>query len=98
ILEATGGRPGPGIGRTAREDSPGTVFRALESLTLRELEVLELLALRLSYKEIGEELFISMHTVKSHAVSIYHKLDVENRRQSLARAKSLGWTPQATPR
>lgn len=63
----------------------------LEVLTLRESEVLHALARRLSYQEIGDELFISAHTVKSHATHIYEKLGVANRRQALAKAQALGW-------
>jgi LuxR family transcriptional regulator, maltose regulon positive regulatory protein len=69
----------------------------LELLTVREAEVLECLARRLSYKEISDELFISFHTVKSHATSIYDKLGVDNRRQAIARAQSLGWVPLGVP-
>ncbi|HEU5432257.1 MAG TPA: LuxR C-terminal-related transcriptional regulator, partial [Thermomicrobiales bacterium] len=61
-------------------------------LTARELDVLGCLAERLSYKEIGERLFISPMTVKRHAGSIYGKLDVGSRRQALAKARDLGWS------
>jgi ATP/maltotriose-dependent transcriptional regulator MalT len=62
-------------------------------LTARELDVLACLGERLSYKEIGERLFISPMTVKRHAGSIYGKLDVGSRRQALAKARELGWRP-----
>lgn len=63
-----------------------------EVLTEREADVLLGLTRRLSYQEIADELFISLNTVKSHAISIYRKLDVPNRRQALRKAHALGWS------
>ncbi|HET7093727.1 MAG TPA: bifunctional ornithine acetyltransferase/N-acetylglutamate synthase, partial [Thermomicrobiales bacterium] len=65
------------------------------TVTEREVEVLERLARRQSYQEISDELFITVHTVKSHAANIYGKLDVANRRQALLKAAALGWNPPA---
>jgi LuxR family maltose regulon positive regulatory protein len=50
---------------------------------------------RLSYREIGDELFISMQTVKSHTARIYDKLGARNRLEALAKAESLGWNVPA---
>jgi LuxR family maltose regulon positive regulatory protein len=65
----------------------------VEPLTDRELEVLQLLAGRLSNRELGRRLFISLPTVKSHTRSIYGKLGVHNREQAVARARALGILP-----
>jgi LuxR family maltose regulon positive regulatory protein len=61
-----------------------------EPLTNRELDVLELLARRLSNKEIAEKLFISTTTVKGHLQNIYGKLDVSKRREAVEKAKNIG--------
>ena len=50
-----------------------------EVLSSREIEVLKALIEGLSNKEIGEKLFISISTVKTHIINIYSKLGVKNR-------------------
>lgn len=59
-------------------------------LTERELEVLELLAERLSIQEISSRLYISPSTVQQHTHHIYRKLNVANKRQAVASAEMLG--------
>jgi LuxR family maltose regulon positive regulatory protein len=65
----------------------------VEPLTERELDVLRLLAERLSNREIGRRLFVSLPTVKSHTSSIYGKLGVHSREDAVARARALGILP-----
>jgi LuxR family transcriptional regulator, maltose regulon positive regulatory protein len=60
------------------------------SLTRAELRVLPLLPTHLTYREIGERLYLSHHTVKTQAMSIYHKLGVSSRGQAVERARRLG--------
>ena len=59
-------------------------------LSAREISVLKLIAQGLSNQEIAESLFISLHTVKTHARRINTKLGVARRTQAVARAKSMG--------
>ncbi|HSR32741.1 MAG TPA: LuxR C-terminal-related transcriptional regulator [Anaerolineae bacterium] len=66
----------------------------IEPLTRREREVLVLLAQHLTYNEIAEQLIITPGTVSGHAVRIYGKLQVNNRRQAVVKAKALGILPQ----
>jgi LuxR family maltose regulon positive regulatory protein len=78
-------RPGslprwPSIGRSA----------LAEPLTEREQEVLELLAQRLSAKEIAQHLVISDRTVKRHCANIYLKLGVGTRKEAVATAIAEG--------
>ncbi|NBA94977.1 helix-turn-helix transcriptional regulator [Pseudomonas sp. R5(2019)] len=61
-----------------------------EQLSGRELAVLELIAQGCSNQQISQQLFISLHTVKTHASHINSKLGVERRTQAVAKAKSLG--------
>jgi LuxR family transcriptional regulator, maltose regulon positive regulatory protein len=76
----------------AHPDSPRqNDFRTL--LTERELEVLELLAERLSIQEISSRLYISPRTVQQHTHHIYRKLNVANKRQAVASAELLGILP-----
>ncbi len=58
-------------------------------LSQRELEVLKLIAQGSSNLQI-DQLFISLHTVKTHARRIHSKLGVERRTQAVAKAKALG--------
>ncbi|NOQ73958.1 MAG: tetratricopeptide repeat protein [Crocinitomix sp.] len=53
-----------------------------EKLSDREQEVLDALVLGLSNKEIGEKLFLSVNTIKTHINNLYLKLDVNNRTQA----------------
>ena len=59
-------------------------------LTLREIEVLRLVADGKSNRAIGRELFLSEATVKSHLVHIFTKLGVTSRTQAVARARETG--------
>ncbi len=61
-----------------------------EALSAREQAVLQLIAQGCSNQEISDQLFISLHTVKTHASHINSKLGVERRTQAVARAKELG--------
>jgi LuxR family maltose regulon positive regulatory protein len=74
--------------------TPGISIKGIaglpEPLSHREQEVLMLLAGRLSNKEIGDRLYISTHTVKRHAHSIYEKLNVKGRREAVTKALGLG--------
>jgi len=69
---------------TVAEPSPGH-----EVLSARELAVLQLIAQGCSNQEISNRLFISLHTVKTHASHINSKLGVERRTQAVARAQEL---------
>ncbi|OPA97194.1 helix-turn-helix transcriptional regulator [Pseudomonas fluorescens] len=60
-----------------------------ETLSVRELAVLQLIAEGCSNQEISNRLFISLHTVKTHASHINSKLGVERRTQAVARAQEL---------
>jgi LuxR family maltose regulon positive regulatory protein len=62
----------------------------VEALSERELSVLRYLPSRLSNREIGDELYVSLNTVKSHLKTIYRKLDVERRDEAVRRARQLG--------
>jgi LuxR family maltose regulon positive regulatory protein len=68
-----------------RPASPGA-----SSLTAAELRLLPLLITHLSFPEIAAEQFLSLHTVKSHAMSIYRKLGAATRSQAVTRARELG--------
>lgn len=55
-------------------------------LTQRESEILNLIQIGLSNREIGEKLFVSENTIKFHLKNIYIKLDVKNRIQAASKA------------
>jgi LuxR family maltose regulon positive regulatory protein len=66
----------------------------VEDLTIREVEVLRLLAQGLPNKEIAAELIISPNTVKKHTINIYRKLHVPNRQRAIRAARTAGYLPQ----
>ena len=63
---------------------------ALEELTPREIEVLQLVAAGLPNKLIAQRLGISEHTVKFHITAIFGKLDAHTRTEAVTRAAQLG--------
>jgi DNA-binding CsgD family transcriptional regulator len=62
-------------------------------LTPREHEILGLIAEGLSNREIGERLFVSENTVKTHSSRLFEKLQVNRRVQAVQRGKELGLIP-----
>jgi DNA-binding NarL/FixJ family response regulator len=60
--------------------------KAIEVLSVRENEVLQLLAKGLLYKEIADQLHISTATVRQHIHKIYEKLHVQNRTEAINKA------------
>jgi DNA-binding CsgD family transcriptional regulator len=61
-----------------------------DPLTARELEVLALVAQGCSNRQIAEELFITVGTVKRYVYDICQKLDAQNRTHAVAKARELG--------
>ncbi|KAA3657168.1 MAG: LuxR family transcriptional regulator [Chloroflexi bacterium] len=61
----------------------------IETLSDRELEVLHLMAQDLSYKEIANQIMVSLNTVRTHIKNIYSKLMVNKRSQAIAKAREL---------
>ncbi|WP_246958214.1 response regulator transcription factor [Brachybacterium sp. Marseille-Q7125] len=59
-------------------------------MTEREWEVARMAAQGLTNQEIGEQLYMSVATVKTHLGRMYHKLDVTNRVQLAIRVLELG--------
>jgi LuxR family transcriptional regulator, maltose regulon positive regulatory protein len=60
------------------------------SLSAAELRLLPLLATHLSFREIGQRLFVTQNTVKTQAISIYRKLGVSSRSDAVQHAQQLG--------
>ena len=80
LIEQYTKRPAPGAGPPAE----------LEELTARELEVLRLLARGMSNAEIGQELFLSPATVKTHVARVLSKLKLRDRIQAVVLAYESG--------
>jgi LuxR family maltose regulon positive regulatory protein len=60
------------------------------SLTTAELRLLPLLPTHLTFAAIGERLYVSKHTVKTQAISIYRKLGASSRSEAVQQAQQLG--------
>ena len=89
----------PGLGTLAREAAAlrdqlskerGSSVPGASALTAAELRLLPLLSTHLSFPEIAQEMFLSRHTIKSEANSIYRKLGVSSRTQAVSRSLELG--------
>jgi predicted ATPase/DNA-binding CsgD family transcriptional regulator len=76
-----------------RMSAPAANRALIEPLSVRELEVLGLVAEGLSNAEIAARLVIAVSTVKVHARAIYGKLGVTSRTQAIAWAQKLGLLP-----
>ena len=61
----------------------------VEPLSPRERAVLRYLPTMMSNQEIAAELFVSVNTVKTHLKAIYRKLDVQDRREAVRRARAM---------
>lgn len=75
---------------TAARDQVLQTENLIEPLSRRELEVLHLIALGKTNQEIAEQLVVAAGTVKTHAASIYRKLEAANRMEAVSRARHLG--------
>jgi LuxR family maltose regulon positive regulatory protein len=82
----TTAKPNTGAAITTRTHGSTVV----EALTSKELEVLRLLPTRLSRREIGQRLYVSLNTVKTHQRALHRKLGVEDRRAAVTRAREFG--------
>jgi LuxR family maltose regulon positive regulatory protein len=80
----------------AHSDNNGDPHTDL-ALTPRELEILELLRTPLTTRQIGEELFLSRNTVKTHQLRIYRKLGVSSRSAAVNSALATGVHGRADP-
>lgn len=75
-------RPARSVGSDAARKSP----RRQGQLTIRELDVLRLMAAGLRNREIGAELSITQGTVKIHVHNILSKLDARTRTEAISKA------------
>ncbi|MFZ2616818.1 MAG: response regulator transcription factor, partial [Anaerolineae bacterium] len=80
----------PPIGDLRQSQIANRKSQMLEPLSQRELEILKLITLGLSNREIGERLFLALDTVKGHNRRIFDKLQVQSRTEAIARARELG--------
>jgi LuxR family transcriptional regulator, maltose regulon positive regulatory protein len=83
----------PATGNTglSNADKADRIIEELpEPLSNREIEVLRLMEDGLTYGEIGNRIFVSVNTVRTHVMHLYGKLGVHNRSAAISKARSLG--------
>jgi len=97
VTEVLARRPGLGVFAGQAADLRAELSHARSSfalgasaLTAAELRLLPMLSTHLSFREIGEEMFLSPNTVKSQAISLYRKLGASSRSQAVTRSRELG--------
>ena len=89
-------RPDLGVLATAvaemrrRLNVASSTLAGSSALTAAELRMLPMLSTPLTFREIGERVFLSHHTVKTHAISIYGKLQASSRSEAVERAIEIG--------
>jgi LuxR family transcriptional regulator, maltose regulon positive regulatory protein len=76
--------------RARLAEERGSTVLGASALTGAELRLLPLLTTHLPFPQIGAELSLSPHTVKSQAMSVYRKLGASTRSQAVTRARELG--------
>ena len=86
---ARGASPGDRLVESRSPVIPGLI----EALSEREREVLHLLAAGKANREIADELFVTLDTVKKHTTHILGKLGATNRTEAAAHARELGLIP-----
>ena len=84
--------PSPLVSSTAPFE-PDTARQRTLGITARELEILTLVALGFSNREIAAQLFVSENTVKTHCARAFDKLGAARRTQAVLRGKELGLLP-----
>jgi LuxR family transcriptional regulator, maltose regulon positive regulatory protein len=90
LARAYGQVMAPDLASGGHPSAPGAADPVIvEELTVRECEVLKLLAGMLTTAEVAGELYISVNTVKTHLKSIYRKLAANHRGEAVRRAKEL---------
>jgi LuxR family maltose regulon positive regulatory protein len=82
--------------RAAASAMPPSQPGKAAGLTGAELRLLPMLATHLSFREIGERLYVSRNTIKTQAISVYRKLGVSARSAAVDRAAELGLIEGAT--
>ncbi|MGW6273459.1 MULTISPECIES: response regulator [unclassified Streptomyces] len=95
LVEAFARQAGAGSGGPGGSGAPGDGGGAepppdLRALTLREVEVLKLIATGLSNADIADRLYISEATVKTHLNRTMSKLDLDSRAQAVVVAYETG--------
>jgi DNA-binding NarL/FixJ family response regulator len=86
-----GGAPmSPKIARKIIREFQGDVTNDQFLLTPREIEIAKRVEEGLTYKEIGERLSISTHTVHTHIKKIYEKLQAKDRNDAIIKARKKG--------
>ncbi len=86
-----GGAPmSPKIARKVIHEFQDEVVGEQFLLTQREKEIVKLVEDGLTYKEIGEKLSISTHTVHTHIKNIYEKLQAKDRNDAIIKARKKG--------
>lgn len=95
VAEEAGAVRIPSAGRLSGDGKTGMVEDSFlqERLTVRELEILRLMAEPVSLAEISEQLDIAHSTAKRHTANLYTKLGVHSRWEAVAAAVELGLLP-----
>ena len=90
VLQAFGQKD---AGPASRPRTPAAVPGLVEQLTVRELEILRLVAAGAPNQRIAEQLVVTLDTVKKHITHLLAKLGAANRTEAVARARQLGLIP-----